>query len=257
LRSKEGANMSKKKNRKQVRQEKFGCGESSNQKSHFQLRHVAPLTPNQEITFRAYHSNQNIVCHGYAGTGKTYISLYLALNEVLSGKSVYEKIVIIRSVVPSRDMGFLPGSMAEKARVYEEPYKEICDDLFGRGDGYDVLKLKGLIQFTTTSFLRGVTFKNAIVIIDEAQNLNFGELYTTLTRMGDTSRLILCGDFRQTDLRKHEANNSLVHMMNVLKKMSNVCFVEFCENDIVRSDFVKEFIIKSTEYQDDLGYNIT
>jgi len=245
----------KKKNRKQSRQEKFGCQDSA--KSHFQLRHVSPLTPNQEATFTNYWERKNLVCHGFAGTGKTYVSLFLALNELLSGQSVYEKIVIIRSVVPSRDMGFLPGSMAEKAKVYEEPYKEICDDLFGRGDGYDILKMKGLIQFTTTSFLRGVTFKNAIVLLDEAQNLTFSELYTTLTRLGDTSRLILCGDFRQTDLKKHESNNSLNHMMNVLKRMSNVAFIEFCENDIVRSDFVKEFIIKSTEYQDKLGYSIT
>lgn len=245
----------KKKNRKQARQEKFGGQDT--QKTHFQLRHVSPLTPNQESTFKAYHHGNNIVCHGFAGTGKTYVSMFLALNEVLSGQSVYEKIVIIRSVVPSRDMGFLPGSMAEKARVYEEPYKEICDDLFGRGDGYDILKMRGLVQFTTTSFLRGVTFKNAIVVLDEAQNLNFGELYTTLTRMGDTSRLILCGDFRQTDLKKHESNNSLNHMMNVLKRMNNVSFIEFTEDDIVRSAFVKEFIIKSTEYQDSLGYSIT
>jgi phosphate starvation-inducible protein PhoH len=249
--------MSKKKNRKQTRQEKYGCGNGDIQKNHFELRHVSPLTPNQQKTFDSYKMGMNIVCHGLAGTGKTFISLYLALEEILSGNSKYDKIVIVRSVVPSRDMGFLPGSAAEKAKVYEEPYREICDDLFGRGDGYDILKMKGLVQFTTTSFLRGITFKNAIVIIDEAQNLIWSELYTTLTRMGDTSRLILCGDFRQTDLKKHESNNSLIHIMNVLKKMKSINFVEFLEADIVRSAFVKEFIIQSTEYQDSLGYPLT
>jgi len=245
--------MSKKKNRKQARQEKFG---QEQQNKHFELRHVSPLTPNQEATFKAYYDNKNLVCHGYAGTGKTYISFFLALKELLSGSSAYEKIIIVRSVVPSRDMGFLPGSAAEKARAYEDPYKEICDDLFGRGDGYDVLKMKGLVQFTTTSFLRGVTFKNAIVIIDEAQNLNFGELYTTLTRLGDTSRLILCGDFRQIDFKKHERDNSLIHIMNVLKNMKNIFFVEFQEQDIVRGSFVKDFIIQSTMYQEKLGISL-
>lgn len=223
-------------------------------KNRFDLRYISPLTPNQQKTFNAYRNNQNLVLHGFAGTGKTYISMYLALEEILGGSTLYDKIIIVRSVVPSRDVGFLPGSIKDKTKVYEEPYKEICDDLFGRGDAYDILKLRGVIQFTTTSFLRGLTFNNAIVIIDESQNLVYSELYTTLTRLGDTSRLILCGDFRQTDLKKHESNNSLIHMMNILKRMSSVQFVEFEKNDIVRSNFVKEFIIRSTEYQDGLDH---
>lgn len=223
-------------------------------KNRFDLRYISPLTPNQQKTFNAYRNNQNLVLHGFAGTGKTYISMYLALEEILGGSTLYDKIIIVRSVVPSRDVGFLPGSIKDKTKVYEEPYKEICDDLFGRGDAYDILKLRGVIQFTTTSFLRGLTFNNAIVIIDESQNLVYSELYTTLTRLGDTSRLVLCGDFRQTDLKKHEGNNSLIHMMNILKRMSSVQFVEFEKNDIVRSNFVKEFIIKSTEYQDGLDH---
>lgn len=222
-------------------------------KNRFELRTVNPLTANQQKTFNSYNEGKNLVLHGYAGTGKTFISMYLALDEILSGSTMYDKVIVIRSVVPSRDMGFLPGSAKDKARVYEEPYKEIADDLFGRGDAYDILKLRNTIQFTTTSFLRGLTFNNAIVIIDEAQNLLFSELYTTITRLGATSKLILCGDFRQTDLKKHESNNSLGHMMNILRKMNSVRFIEFEKSDIVRSDFVKEFIIKSTEYQDAVG----
>lgn len=223
-------------------------------KNRFDLRHITPLTPNQQKMFSAYRNGQNIVGHGFAGTGKTFISLYLALEEILGGSTLYDKVIIVRSVVPSREMGYLPGSIKEKTKVYEEPYKEICDDLFGRGDAYDILKMRGVIQFTTTSFLRGITFNNAIVLVDEAQNLAYSELYTTLTRLGDTSRLLVCGDFRQTDLKKYESNNSLIHMMNILKKMNSVQFVEFEKNDIVRSNFVKEFIIKSTEYQDTLEY---
>ena len=168
-------------------------------KNHFELRKISPLTPNQEKTFNAYNQGYNLILHGYAGTGKTYISLYLALKEILSGQSVHDKIVIVRSVVPSRDIGFLPGSIKDKIRVYEEPYKEICDELFGRGDGYDVLKMKHLIEFTTTSFLRGTTFNNAIVIVDELQNMTFPELDTVMTRMGERSKVMFCGDFRQTD----------------------------------------------------------
>jgi len=239
--------MSKRKVKKQQDQQ-------TAQRNHFELRTVSPLTPNQQLTFEAYNRGSNLMLHGYAGTGKSYISLYLALNEVLSSASNYDKVIIVRSVVPSRDIGFLPGSVKEKIRVYEEPYKEICDELFGRGDGYDILKMRGIIHFTTTSFLRGITFNNAIVIVDEAQNLAYNEFYTTLTRLGDTSKLLVCGDFRQTDLKKHESNNSIIHMMNILKKMSSMRFVEFEKQDIVRSNFVREFIIKSTEYQDSLDY---
>lgn len=227
---------------------------AENSKNHFKLKVVEPLTKNQQATFDAYDNDKNIVLHGYAGTGKTYISLYLALEEILENQTPFERVIIVRSIVPSREIGFLPGSLKEKVKVYEDPYKEICDDLFGRGDGYELLKMKGLIQFTTTSYLRGITFNNSIVIVDEAQNLQYSELYTTLTRLGDTSKLIMCGDFRQTDLKKHESNNSLNHIMNILKEMSNVKFIEFDKDDIVRSDFVRELIIKSTEYQDTLDY---
>lgn len=230
---------------------------AENSKNHFKLKVVEPLTKNQQATFDAYDNDKNIVLHGYAGTGKTYISLYLALEEILENQTPFERVIIVRSIVPSREIGFLPGSLKEKVKVYEDPYKEICDDLFGRGDGYELLKMKGLIQFTTTSYLRGITFNNSIVIVDEAQNLQYSELYTTLTRLGDTSKLIMCGDFRQTDLKKHESNNSLNHIMNILKEMSNVKFIEFDKDDIVRSDFVRELIIKSTEYQDKLAYSLS
>lgn len=216
-------------------------------KNHFELRGVSPLTPNQEKTFHAYRKGYNLILHGYAGTGKSYVSLYLALEEILSGASMYDKVVIIRSVVPSRDMGFLPGSMKEKIRVYEEPYKEIVDDLFGRGDGYDILKLKNMIQFTTTSFLRGLTFNNAIVIVDEIQNMTFPEIDTVMTRLGDNSRVVFSGDFRQTDL-VHDKDKSGIHtFINITKRMNGFEYVEFEKHDIVRSGLVKDYIIKRTE----------
>ena len=133
-------------------------GENHAEKNHFELRHIQPLTVNQQNVFDAYYAGANLMLHGYAGTGKTFLSTYLALKEVLEN-DIYKKVVIIRSVVPSRDMGFLPGTEKQKAEVYEQPYQEICDDLFGRGDGYKILKIKNLVEFTTTSFLRGMTFK--------------------------------------------------------------------------------------------------
>jgi len=216
--------------------------------NHFELRNVKPLTANQQDTFRAYDEGKNLVLHGYAGTGKSFVSLYLALEEILDYRTPFNKVVIIRSVVPSRDMGFLPGSIKEKIKVYEEPYKEICDNLFGRGDGYDILKTKRLVEFTTTSYLRGLTFNDSIVIVDELQNMSFAELDTVMTRMGDNSRVMFCGDFRQTDLQEKD-RVGLMKFLNITKRMDNFEYIEFGKQDIVRSGIVRDYIIKKTEME--------
>lgn len=235
-----GVNMSKKPKNRNANKEQA----NEKKAAHFELRQIKPLTPNQEKVFASYQKGYHLMLHGFAGTGKTFCALYLALNEILTGNSIYNKIVIIRSVVPSRDMGFLPGSMKEKIQVYEEPYREICDSLFGRGDGYDILKMKGLIQFTTTSYLRGLTFNNAIVILDESQNLSFQECDTVMTRMGDESRLIVCGDFRQTDLNKPHEKEGITQLMKITKKINTFDHVEFEKEDIVRSGLVRSYIIQ-------------
>lgn len=218
--------------------------------SHFELRTIKPLTVNQQRTFEAYRSGKNLMLHGFAGTGKTFCALYLALEEVLTGNSPYDKIILIRSVVPSRDMGFLPGSIKEKIAVYEEPYKEICDDLFGRGDGYSILKMKRMIEFTTTSFLRGLTFNNAIVIVDETNNMLMGELDTVMTRMGNTSRIIFCGDYRQTDLIKPHERTGIKEFMQITRRIQSFEHVEFQKEDIVRSSLVRDYIIARADLQD-------
>lgn len=215
----------------------------------FELKKIHPLTKTQEHTFRSYYSDKNLMLHGYPGTGKTYVSLYLALKDVFLPTPKYDKIMVIRSIVPSRDIGFLPGSVKEKARVYEEPYKEICDSLFGRGDGYEILKMKNLVDFTTTSFLRGKTFNNTVVIVDEMQNMSGQELDTIMTRMGDNSKIIFCGDFRQSDLTDKE-KAGLFEFINITKRMNCFEYIEFHKDDIVRSALVKEYIIAKTEYQD-------
>ena len=206
--------------------------------ANLELQEIEPLTANQ-IT--AFESTKNLMLHGVAGTGKTFISSYLAFDDMAKGE--YEKLVIIRSAVPTRDIGFLPGSEKEKASVYEEPYKDICIELFQRGDAYEILKTKGLVHFMTTSFIRGVTQRNAVILIDECQNMSFHELDSIITRMGQGCRVIFCGDFRQADLQK----NGLKDFVRVLKAMNAFDFIDFEIKDIVRSDFVKQYITAKTD----------
>ena len=151
------------------------------------LREIEPLTRNQ---LKVFESSKNLVLHGLAGTGKTFISCYLAFDDM--AKNEYERLVIIRSAVPTRDIGFLPGTEKEKQSVYEEPYKDICIDLFGRGDAYQILKQKNIVDFMTTSFIRGITLRNAVIVIDECQNMSFHELDSIITRMGNHCRVIFC-----------------------------------------------------------------
>lgn len=219
------------------------------QTNNLNIKPIFPLTANQELAFKAYEEGNNLLLHGMAGTGKTFISLYLALNDVLkNGKQ--EEIHIVRSVVPTRDMGFLPGNHKEKSRVYEGPYYPIVNNLFSRGDAYDILKQKGIINFTTTSFIRGITINDAIVIVDEMNNCTFHELDSVITRLGKNCKVIFCGDFRQTDLQKQSDKNGLLSFMEIVDKMKRFQYVEFGEDDIVRSGLVRDYIIQKTN----LGY---
>jgi len=206
--------------------------------ANLDLQEIEPLTKNQVI---AFESTKNLMLHGVAGTGKTFISCYLAFDDMV--KNIYERLVIIRSAVPTRDIGFLPGNEKEKASVYEEPYKDICIELFQRGDAYEILKTKGLIHFMTTSFIRGVTLRNATIMIDECQNMSFHELDSIITRIGQGCRVVFCGDFRQSDLQK----NGLQDFVRVLKAMEEFDFVDFDIKDIVRSEFVKQYITAKTD----------
>tara|TARA_B110000967_G_scaffold206805_1_gene254457 strand:+ start:1326 stop:1988 length:663 start_codon:yes stop_codon:yes gene_type:complete len=202
------------------------------------LHEIEPLTRNQ---VKAFESKKNLLLHGLAGTGKTFISSYLAYDDM--SKGIYDKLVIIRSAVPTRDMGFLPGTEKEKASVYEEPYKDIANELFQRGDAYGIMKQKNLVEFMTTSFIRGITLRDAVIIIDECQNMSFHELDSIITRMGENCRVIFCGDFRQADLKQ----NGMKDFMQILKRMELFDFIDFKVEDIVRSDFVKSYIIAKNE----------
>lgn len=221
------------------------------------LTTIHPLTEHQQQTFHAWREGQHLVLSGDAGTGKTFISLYLALRQILKKESEYNQVIVIRSIVPSREVGYLPGSLKEKISVYEEPYRYICNQLLNRGDGYEILKNKLQLSFQTTSYLRGMTFENCIVVIDEIQNLSYGELATVVTRMGKNCRLIFCGDTKQTDLWRPEERNGIYHFLSVLQRMPSITKVDFDVNDVVRSGFVKEFLLAQDAYRKEHAYCAT
>lgn len=207
------------------------------------LTNIKPLTKTQSDAFKSWDDGKDLMLHGIAGTGKTFIALYLALRDILSGISNQKKIVIVRSVVEVRKMGFLPGTAKEKAAVYEAPYQAIATELFRRGDSYDILSNKGLIEFISTSHIRGVTLNDTILIVDEMQNCNGHELDSVITRVGKNCRVIFSGDFRQSDFTTDQERNGLKDFMRIINSMKCFEFLEFHKEDIVRSAKVKEYII--------------
>lgn len=231
--------------RKRLRKQKY-----QQKKQLIDITTIDPRTENQAKVFDAFDEGDNLLLHGVAGTGKTFVSMYLALDDVFNGDDLKRSVTIIRSVVPTRDMGFLPGKETEKTAVYEQPYQAICKELTSRGDGYDVLKQRGVIKFTTTSYIRGLTLDNTIVVVDECQNMTFHELDSIITRVGENTRIIFCGDFRQTDLNKPYDQSGIKEFMSILRKMNGFSSVEFDYDDIVRSGLVKEYIMAKDEVND-------
>jgi len=219
------------------------------QQLHFELTRIQPITENQVTTFLSYERGDNLFLNGCAGTGKTFISIYLALKEIENHRSRRRKLVIIRSAQSSKDIGFLPGSEKQKLEVYEAPYRAICAELYHRDDAYDILKQKGIIEFHSTSFLRGTTIDDAVILIDECQNTRYVELRTVLTRTGDNSRVVLCGDTKQDDLtsERFKESSGLSDMMRVFSRMEQLSTVQFGIDDIVRSGFVRDFLIAENE----------
>lgn len=212
---------------------------------------IEPLTEKQKFTFDSYKLEKHLILHGIAGTGKTFLSMYLTLEEVLDASSVYDKLIIVRSIVPTRDIGFLPGTEEEKTAVYEGPYQGAATKLFENNNAYKELKAQGKIVFTNTSFIRGINIDNAIVIVDEMQNLTFHELDSVITRFGENAKFIYSGDYRQTDLHKSTDKKGILQFMEIMKQVPNVEPIEFGIEDIVRSTLVKNYII--AKYK--LGYN--
>ena len=220
------------------------------------MTEIKPLTDNQTLAFDAYKAGKNVLLHGAAGTGKTFIMLYLALQEVLDEHSPHDKIYIVRSLVPTREIGFLPGDHEDKSYLYQIPYKNMVRYMFGMPDDnsfemlYDNLRTQETIDFWSTSFIRGTTLDNAIIIVDEFSNLNFHELDSIITRVGDNAKIMFCGDIMQTDLVKNNEKDGIMDFLRILENMEECSIIEFGIDDIVRSGLVRSYIINKLN----LGY---
>jgi len=210
---------------------------------------IKAITESQKEVFASWKKDQNQFLFGAAGTGKTFISLYLALQSVMDAKSNFDKVIIVRSLIPTREIGFLPGDEEDKAALYQVPYQNMVQFMFEQPNEqsfnnlYDRLKGQGSLYFLSTSFLRGLTFDNTVVIVDECQNMNFHELDTIITRIGQDSKIIFCGDFDQSDLQKTNEKNGLHNFLRILNEMKEFNCTEFTIADIVRSGFIRSYLI--------------
>ena len=216
------------------------------------LKTFDPLTDNQKLFFDAYKRGDYFVAlHGVAGTGKTFCALYKALEEVMDKSNPFRKIIVVRSAVQSREVGHLPGDVHEKMEIYQQPYRQICETLFDRKDAWDRLEEQGFIEFISTSFIRGMSFDDAIIIVDEIQNLTFEEIDTVMTRVGYRSKILWCGDYRQTDLNKKKNDMSgILKFFDIAYHMSAFTKIEFTPDDIVRRSLVKDYLLAKLRYDD-------
>ena len=221
--------------------------------TYSQLNQIKPVTDSQKVVFDTWKKGLNQFLFGCAGTGKTFVSLYLALSEVLKNDTPYDKVVMVRSLIPTREIGFLPGDEEDKAALYQVPYSNMMQFMFEQPNEqafeslYNRIKAQGSFYFLSTSFLRGLTFDNTIIIVDECQNLNFHELDTIITRVGQDSKIFFCGDFSQSDLTKMHERNGLMDFLQILQEMEEFNCVEFNIGDIVRSGFVRNYLIQKTK----------
>ena len=217
------------------------------------LTNIKPVTDSQQAVFDSWKKDKNQFLFGCAGTGKTFVSLYLALQQVLNNETPYDKVIVVRSLIPTREIGFLPGDEEDKAALYQVPYSNMMQFMFEQPNEqafsmlYERLKQQGSFYFLSTSFLRGLTFDNSIIIVDECQNLNFHELDTIITRVGQDSKIFFCGDFGQSDLTKLNERNGLMDFLQILQEMNEFNCTEFNIGDIVRSGFVRNYLIQKTK----------
>ena len=213
------------------------------------LLDIKPLTDSQQKVFDAWDKAKNLFLFGCAGTGKSFITIYLALRDILDEKTPYDKLYIVRSLVPTREIGFLPGDHEDKANLYQIPYKNMVRFMFEMPDDpsfemlYANLKAQDTISFWSTSFIRGTTIDNSIVLVDESENLNFHELDSIITRLGVNSKIVFAGDAAQTDLTKAHEKTGIMDFKKIIDDMDEFASIEFNVQDIVRSGLVKSYLI--------------
>lgn len=209
------------------------------------LKTFDALTENQQKFFDAYKRGDYFIgLFGSPGVGKTFLAMYRGLEEVLDRTNPFKQIVVVRSAVQVRDQGFVPGSLDEKMEIYETPYKEISETLFGRSDAWDRLKEQGHARFISTTAIRGISIDDAIILVDESQSMTFHELSSVISRVGHRSKIIFIGDLKQNDLIKSKNDVSgLKEFLNVARHMDEFSEITFTPDDIVRSSLVKSFIV--------------
>ena len=216
---------------------------SSSKVRYEDLLEFEPITENQKKAFDLWDEGENLILTGSAGTGKTFIAMYLALENVLERETPYDKVVILRSVVAVREVGYLPGKLEEKTETFQSPYKAIAEELFEEKAAYNKCISNHIIQFETTSFIRGKTFDRAIIIVDEMQNLNFHELDSVMTRVGENCKIIFCGDYLQSDFQREGERDGLMKFLNIVERMKDFSTIQFGWDDIVRSGIVRDYIM--------------
>lgn len=215
------------------------------------LKNIRPLTEPQRMMIESYFTGNNIVAEGSAGTGKTFVAMWLALNSLLTSGTNIDRIIILRSAVASRSVGFLPGDIEEKMEPFEAPYRDVVSDLTGRDTCYDEMKKLGKITFMPTSYLRGLTWDNAVIIVDEVQSLNLHEINSVITRCGRHSKIIAMGDTLQNDLIYNKFDQSgFPKFLKIVARMQDFDIIHFTKDDIVRSKLVKDWICA---YEDEMN----
>ena len=208
-----------------------------------ELEKIEPITDNQKKAFDSWDKGYNLILTGSAGTGKTFIALYNAFKEMLDNPELYRRIMIMRSMVPTRDAGHLPGTKEEKEDPYKVPYKNICDEIFGYKGAYGKLTTANKLTFETTSYIRGATFDQTIIVVDEMQNLNFHELDSVITRVGNDCKIIFCGDYLQSDFKYKDDKDGIIKFISIVEQMRFFRVINFGWEDIVRSDLVRDYIM--------------
>ena len=205
---------------------------------------IDPITKHQREAWDAFKNDgDHLVLAGTAGTGKTYLAMYMALELVMDKSTPYDSLVIVRSVVPTREVGYLPGTLQDKLDAFTGPYRAACHELFNDSRAYEKLVHNNFIRFESTSYIRGVTFDNSIILVDEMQNLNFHELDSVITRVGQATRIVFCGDYHQSDFKNNNEKEGIKQFLSILENMKNFSIINFSWEDIVRSDFVRDYIM--------------